>query len=187
MRHTLVGWAYRGQLEMHPHAPSLGIHGGATGAESPAGVEVTNAITRIGAARFDSAGEHPALSRGVATNRRGPRSRKRSWTRQQQGVLASDTCRVFGTTPCNNDSPRLGHFRTSALIQAEIAAQYGSITSSFVAPAGTKCGPASRCSKQSRSGTKARAGPASVETSGLSQKDSSHNWSPMMPGTNPLT
>lgn len=110
MRHTLVGWAYRGQLEMHPHAPSLGIHGGATGAESPAGVEVTNAITRIGAARFDSAGEHPALSRGVATNRRGPRSRKRSWTRPQQGVLASDTCRVFGTTPCNNDSPGWGIF-----------------------------------------------------------------------------
>jgi len=63
MRHTLVGWAYRGQLEMHP-TPFARHPRRSHRCRIPAGVEVTNAITRIGAARFDSAGEHPALSRG---------------------------------------------------------------------------------------------------------------------------
>ena len=173
---------------MHPHAPSPGIHGGATGAKSPAGVGVTDVITRSGEPRFDSAGEHPALSRRVASSRheRGPRSRKRSWERPQQGVFASDTCRLFGTTP--HSSPHLGHLSTSARFQAESnTAVSGAGTFSFMVPAGTKCGATNRRSKQSRSETKARAGPASVETTGLSQKDSSPNWSPMMPGTNPLT
>jgi hypothetical protein len=130
---------------------------------------------------------HPAACRGVATNRRerSPRSRKRSWTRPQQGVLASDTCRVFGTTPCG--SPRLGLFSTSALFQAENDSVTHPFSFSFAALAGTKYGAARRVSKRSRYEIDARAGPASVETSGLSQKDSSPNWSPMMPGTNPLT
>jgi len=131
-------------------------------------------------------GRASGIEPGVATNRRGPRSRKRSWTRPQQGVLASDTCRVFGTTPATTIRPGWGIFVPQRSFRLRLRRSMDRFTSSFVAPAGTKCGPASRCSKQSRSGTKARAGPASVETSGLSQKDSSHNWSPMMPGTNPL-
>ncbi len=160
---------------MHPHAPSPGIHGGATGAESPAGVGVTGVITRSGAARFDSAGEHPALGRGVATFRReqGPRSRNRSRARPQQGVPAGDTCRVFGTTPCNDVSPRVGLFSDSARFQAEIDGRFDSETSSFVAPAGTKYGAANPRNKQYYDRINARAGPASVETCGLSQKDSS--------------
>lgn len=160
-------------MEMHPHAPSVSIHGGATGAKSPAGVGVTSGITRSGVTRFDSAGEHPALRRGVATFRReqGPRSRNRSRAWPQHGVPAGDTCRVFGTTPC--ESPRVGLFSTSARFQAEIDVQIDVDTSSFVAPAGTKCSPASPCSKQYYDRINARAGPASVETCGLSQKDSS--------------
>lgn len=163
---------------MYPRAPSAGIHGGATGTESTEGVEVRDAITRSGVSRFDSAGENPALGRWVATDRReqGPRSRKPSWERPQQGVCASDTTRrLFGTTP--SGSPRLGHFSTSATFQAEITRSNSAPTFSFVVPAGTKCGATSQRSKQSRSETKTRAGPASVETTGLSQKDSSLGWS----------
>ena len=174
-------------MEMHPRAPSPGIHGGATGAESPSGVGVTGVITRSTVPRFDSAGEHPALGRGVATFRheQGPRSRNRSRARPQHGVPAGDTCRVFGTTPC--ESPRLGHFRTSARFQAEIDGRFDSEPSSFVAPAGTKCSPASPCSKQYYDRINARDGPASAETCGLSQKDSSLGWSRGMPEHNPLT
>jgi len=169
MRHTLVGWAYSGTIGDAPPRPFARHPRRSHRCRIPAGVEVTNAITRIGAARFDSAGEHPALSRGwrpIAEDR----DRESARGHDHNRVCLRATPAEFSAQPRNNDSPRLGHFRTSALIQAEIAAQYGSITSSFVAPAGTKCGPASRCSKRSRSGTKARAGPASVETSGLAER-----------------
>lgn len=156
---------------MYPRAPSAGIHGGATGTESTEGVEVRDAITRSGVARFDSAGENPALGRWVATDRReqGPRSRKPSWERPQQGVCASDTTRrLFGTTP--SGSPRVGLFSTSAHFQAEITRSNSAPTFSFVVPAGTKCGATSQRSKQSRSETNTRAGPASAKTTGLAER-----------------
>jgi len=86
---------------MHPRAPFARHLRRSHGCRIPAGVGITNVITRIWAARFDPASESSGCVPGVATNRRerSPRSRKRSWTRPQQGVLASDTCRVFGTTP----------------------------------------------------------------------------------------
>ncbi len=175
-------------MKMYPRAPSPGIHGGAVGTDSPDYVGVTMITTRPGEPRFDSAGERPASCRRVAADRSGrarSRWRKRARSRPQQGVFASDTSRFFGTTPCG--SPRLGLFSTSAHFQAEIETDSFTSSFSFAVLAGTKYAPARRDSKQSRSGTTARAGPAPVETSGLAQKDSSPNWSRMMPGTNPLT
>jgi len=109
MRHTLVGWAYRGQLEMHPTP----LRSAST--EEP---QVQNPRRRGGYERYNShwcgavrlRGRASGIEPGVATNRRGPRSRKRSWTRPQQGVLASDTCRVFGTTPATTIRPGWGIF-----------------------------------------------------------------------------
>lgn len=173
---------------MHPHAPSVGIHEGATGAESPASVEVTNFLTRSGTPRFNSTGERPALRRWVATDRSERArscSRKRARSRPQQGVIASDTIRrLFGTTPFG--SPRMGFSSTSATLQAENATDDFTFSFSFAVLAGTKCEAARRISKRNYAQINARAGPASVETSGLSQKDSSRELESDDAGTNPL-
>lgn len=177
-------------MKMHPHALPLGIHGGATGAECPASVEVTNFLTRSGPPRFDSAGERPALRRWVATDRSERArscSRKRARSRPQQGVIASGTIRrLFGTTPFG--SPRMGFSSTSATLQAENATCSFriSFSFSFAVLAGTKCEAARRISKRNYAQINARAGPASVETSGLSQKDSSRELESDDAGTNPL-
>jgi len=137
MRHTLVGWAYRGQLRCTTPLRSAST-------EEP---QVQNPRRRGGYERYNShwcgavrlRGRASGIEPGVATNRRGPRSRKLVDT-TTTGCACERHLPSFRHNPCNNDSPRLGHFRTSALIQAEIA-QYGSITSSFVAPAGTNAVP----------------------------------------------
>lgn len=126
---------------------------------------------------------HLASGRRVAADRceQGPRSRKRTRTRPQQGVPGSDTCCCFGTTPCG--SPRLGLFSTSARFQAELTLSEGDRHTSFALPAGTKYGPRRNIGKENDERTKARAGPASVETTclaerlqfGLESDDAGHN------------
>lgn len=171
MGHLLVGWAYTGQMEMYPRAP-FGRHPRRSrGYRIPRRrrdyARPNSHLERRGSIPRAS---HLASGRRVAADRCGkaPRSRKRTRTRPQHGVLASDISHCFGTTPCG--SPRLGLFSTSARFQAEPSRSDVRCSTSFALPAGTKCGPRRHVGKQYYERTNTRAGPASVETTGLAER-----------------
>jgi len=156
------------------------------GCRIPAGVGITNVITRIwsGAVRSRERVIRLRAGGGDQSPRKEPAIAKAIVDTTTTGCARERHLPSFRHNPCG--SPRLGLFSTSALFQAENDSVTHPFSFSFAALAGTKYGAARRVSKRSRYEIDARAGPASVETSGLSQKDSSPNWSPMMPGTNPL-
>jgi len=71
------------------------------GCRIPAGVGITNVITRIwsGAVRSRERVIRLRAGGGDQSPRKEPAIAKAIVDTPQQGVLASDTCRVFGTTP----------------------------------------------------------------------------------------